>query len=174
MPEDYEVLEGERCPFCGNETLRLMETAKDIPYFGLCHIFSMDCSSCKYHKADVEAEESKDPVKYTLDIESEDDLNIRVVKSSEADIKIPYIGSIEAGEASNGYVTNVEGILNRLKTQVEHLKEAADDKADRKKAKNILKKMQKILWGQESCKLILIDKTGNSAIISPKAKKEKP
>jgi len=111
-------------------------------------------------------------VKYTLDITSEDDMNIRVIKSSSCDVKIPYIGDIIAGETSNGYITNVEGILKRIQQQVEHLKEAADEPADRKKAKNMLKKIQKILWGQEKAKLILEDPMGNSAIISPKAVKK--
>lgn len=177
MPENqdsaYEVLEGETCPFCNNKTLTLMETARDVPYFGLCHIFSMDCSSCKYHKADVESEENQDPTRYTLEIESEEDLRIRIVKSSQADIKVPYIGSIEAGEASNGYITNIEGILNRLKNQIEHLRDSADDNTDRKKAKNLLKKLTRIMWGDEKAKLILEDPTGNSAIISPRAKKER-
>jgi zinc finger protein len=168
----YETLEGELCPFCNEKTLTLMEAVRDVPYFGLCHIFSMDCSSCKYHKADIEAEEAREPVRYTLDIESEEDMRIRVVKSASGDIKVPHVGEIVAGEAANGYITNVEGILNRIKNQIEHLKEAADDDEDRKKAKNAIKKITRIMWGQEKAKLILEDPTGNSAIISPKAKKE--
>jgi len=49
----FEVIDGEQCPFCNEKTLSLTETPRDIPYFGVCHIFSMTCSSCKYHKADV-------------------------------------------------------------------------------------------------------------------------
>src|SRR3989344_4910345 len=125
---DYETIEGEFCPFCNEKTLTLMETARDVPYFGVCHIFSMDCSSCKYHKADVEAEEGNgEPVKYTLDITEEADMKIRVIKSSEATVKIPHIGSIEPGETANGYITNVEGVLNRIKKQIEHLRDATDE-----------------------------------------------
>ena len=170
---EHEMIEGEQCPFCNEKTLTLMETAREVPFFGICHIFSMDCSSCKYHKADVEAEEQQDPVKYTLEVDGEDDLKIRIVKSSSADIKVPYVGEIIAGETSNGYITNVEGVLKRLQQQVEHLRDAADDPADRKKAKNLAKKLTKILWGQEKCKIILEDREGNSAIISKKAKKTK-
>jgi zinc finger protein len=83
------------------------------------------------------------------------------------------MGKIESGSASNGYVTNVEGLLNRFKKQIEFLKESSDDKADQKKAKNYLKKLQKVVWGQEPLTLVLEDKTGNSAIISEKALKKK-
>lgn len=169
----YEVLEGELCMFCNTNNLTLMETVRDVPFFGLCHIYSMDCSNCHYHKADIEAEEEREPSKFTLEISTEEDMKIRVIKSSYATVKIPYIGEIESGEGSNGYITNVEGVLNRIKRQVEHLKEAAEEEEERTKAKNVLKKITRIMWGQEKAKLIIEDPTGNSAIISPKAVKEK-
>jgi len=167
----YDQIKGEPCPFCHESTLTLTEAVRDIPFFGVCHLFSMDCDSCKYHKADVEAENAGEPTRYDLSIESEADLTIRVIKSSNATVRIPHVGDIEPGEASNGYVTNVEGILNRIKQQVEHLKEAADDEVEERKCKNLLKKLTRILWGQEKAALILEDPTGSSAIISPKAKK---
>lgn len=171
--EDIEVIEGEPCPFCHEQKLTLRQMERDIPYFGNVFIFSMDCEGCGYHKSDLELDSSEGkPVKFSLDITSEEDLKIRVVKSSTCTVKIPHIGSIEPGEAANGYVTNVEGVLNRIKHQVENFRENTDDEAEKKKAKNILKKLQRILWGQEPAKLILEDPQGNSAIISDKAEKK--
>ncbi len=170
---DIEILENETCPICSAQTLTLTEMERDIPFFGPIAVFSMDCSSCKYHKADVESLKEGEPAKYSVEVSSEDDLRIRIIKSSHATVKIPHVGSIEAGEAANGYITNIEGVLNRLKRQIEHLKETAEDASDKKKAKNLLKKLQKVLWGQEKIKLILEDPTGNSAIISEKAEKTK-
>jgi zinc finger protein len=169
----YETIEGEQCPFCNERTLTLVETSRDIPFFGVCHLFSMDCTNCKYHKADVEREEGGgEPVKYTLDITAEEDMKIRVVKSSEATVKVPHIATIESSETANGYITNVEGILNRIKVQTEHLRDAAeDDEETRTKAKSMLKKLTRIMWGQEKAQLIIEDPHGNSAIISPKAVK---
>jgi zinc finger protein len=167
------MIEGEHCPFCNEKKLALMEMERDVPYFGKVYIFSMDCNGCGYHKADVEAAENHGPVKYSLDIDSEQDMKIRIVKSSTATIKIPHIGSIASGEASNGYVTNVEGILNRLKKQVEIIRDESDDKAEQKKAKNMIKKIIKVIWGQEKVKMTLEDPHGNSAIISDKAVKGK-
>ena len=43
----------------------------------------------------------------------------------------------------------------------------------KKKAKNMLKKLNKAMWGQEKLKLIIEDPHGNSAIIDEKAKKSK-
>lgn len=172
---DYEQVTGETCPICHEKKLTLTEARRDIPYFGMCYFFSMDCSGCGYHKADVESEEERPPAKYEFTCESEEDLKVRVIKSANATVKLGALGSIEPGEVANGYITNVEGILNRFKNQVEHLKKAAeddDDKETAKKCKNHLKKLVRILWGQEPLKITLSDPTGNSAIISPKAVKK--
>ncbi|MFW5865911.1 MAG: ZPR1 zinc finger domain-containing protein [Nanoarchaeota archaeon] len=169
---EMEVLKGERCPICGENALTLMEAERDIPFFGPVAIFSMDCDQCKYHKADVEVLEDHDPVRYVFDVECEQDLSVRVIKSSFAKLKIGQIGSIEPGEIANGYVTNVEGVLNRMKRQIESLRDNAEDKDDVKKAKNMVKKLTKVLWGQDKIKITLDDPSGNSAIISEKAIKK--
>lgn len=172
--EGVEMLEGETCPVCHKKTLTLMDYKKEIPFFGICYFFSMDCKSCNYHKADVETEKEEPPVKYSLQITSEDDMKVRIVKSSNATIKVSHVGSIEPGPSANGYVTNVEGILNRLKHQVEQIRDNQDEEPEaRKKAKSLVKKITRIVWGQEKATMVLEDPTGNSAIVSDRAKKEK-
>jgi zinc finger protein len=171
--EAPSMIHGETCPFCNNKTLTLSEAEIDVPFFGKTYLFAMNCSGCGYHKADIEAEEQKEPCKYTLEISSEEDMKIRVIKSSNATVKIPHIGSIEPGEASNGYITNVEGVLQRMKKMIEVMRDDSDEEGDRKKAKNMLKKLLRVMWGQEKLKLIIEDPTGNSAIISDKAVKSR-
>ena len=75
--------------------------------------------------------------------------------------------------ASNGYVTNVEGILERFKKILENERDTTEDDDVKKKSKNLLKKIWKIKLGEMPVKIILEDKSGNSAIISEKAKVEK-
>lgn len=171
-PEVVEM-EGQPCPMCARNTLKLTELAREIPYFGEVYIFSMTCKECGYHKSDVEPSEDHEPSRFTLEVTGEDDLNIRIVKSSNATIKIPRIASVEPGPASNGFVTNVEGVFNKFIAQIEKARDDAEDKTERKKAKNLLKKLQNCMWGRESLKLIVEDPSGNSAIISEKAVKEK-
>ncbi|MBS1266991.1 MAG: hypothetical protein MAG795_00961 [Candidatus Woesearchaeota archaeon] len=168
-----DVIKGEQCPVCSKKTLELREDCQKIPHFGQVYIFSMTCSNCKFHKADVDCEETKDPCKHTIEIDCEEDLKIRVIKSSEATIKIPRIVTITPGAASNGYITNIEGIINRVKKQIEIARDNAEDKSARKKAKRHLKKIIKVLWGREKLKIIIEDPSGNSAIISDKTKKTK-
>jgi len=167
-----EVLSGQHCVFCGHDTLTLTEQKKEIPYFGEAYVFSMSCSNCKYHKADVESIVQREPTRYTLEVSTEEDLKIRIVKSSAGTVKIPHVTTIEPGEAANGYVTNVEGILRRVKYAIEIARDSAEDDEDVTKAKNLLKKINRVLFGDEKIKIIIEDPTGNSAIISDKAVKE--
>jgi len=164
-----DIVDGQLCPMCSTKNLTLMEAVRDVPYFGKLYIFSMDCSKCNFYKADVETENSGKPIKVVYEITKEEDMKVRVIKSSEATIKIPRVTTIEPGPASNGYITNIEGILNRVKHQIEGVKETSDDKSERTKAKNLLKKLRKIMWGEESIKITIEDPSGNSAIISEKA-----
>ncbi|HIG96183.1 TPA: ZPR1 zinc finger domain-containing protein [Candidatus Woesearchaeota archaeon] len=169
QPQEPETVSGQPCTFCNTNNLTLMQHKVEVPYFGNVLVFSMTCSECKYHKSDVEALEHKEPAKYTLEITTQEDLKIRVVRSSEAEIKIPHMITITPGEGANGYVTNVEGILNRVKHVIEQTRESEEDEEAKDKAKNMLKKLQKVIWGQEKLTMILEDPTGNSAIVSEKA-----
>ncbi|MDP3989752.1 MAG: ZPR1 zinc finger domain-containing protein [archaeon] len=164
-------IENQPCPFCGENKCTLQEDEIEIPYFGRVFVFSMDCSACHTKKSDVEPAEIKTPARYTLEVNGEDDLSIKIVKSGEATIKIPHVITIEAGPASDGYVTNVEGLLERVRKVIQSAAENEDDESAKKKAKNLLKKLSKVLVGREPIKIIIEDQTGNSAIISDKAKK---
>ncbi len=173
--EDFkiETFEGETCPLCNQKTLTLMESERTIPYFGRVILFSMNCSNCHYHKSDVEIPERRDPVKYTLTVETEDDLKARVIKSAEATVKIGKVATIEPGIDSNGYISNVEGVIQRLKNQLEGMLNTEDKPEVIKKIKSHLKKLRRVLWGSDKITITISDPSGNSAIISDKAQMTK-
>ena len=153
--------------------MTLREEKIDIPHFGEVYVLSMECSGCGYRKADVEPAERKEPCKYTLEVDSDEDLNIKVVKSGEATVKIPHVITMEPGPTSSGYVTNVEGLLERVKKIIQSAAESEDEPSAKKKAKNLIKKLNKVLVGREKLKIIIEDTSGNSALISDKAQKGK-
>jgi len=167
------LIENQPCPVCKSNTLTLTEAERDVPYFGLLHIYSMDCSSCNYHKADVEADEKHEPCRYELEVNGEEALKTRVVKSSTATVKIPRIMTISPGIASNGYITNIEGLVNRVRNALETARDNAETPEAKAKAKSMLKKINRVLWGSEKITVIIEDPSGNSAIISEKAKKSR-
>lgn len=158
---------------CNEPKLTLHEDEIEIPYFGRVYLFSMECGACGYKKADVEPAEKREPSKYTFEVASEEDLNVKVVKSGDATVKIPHITTIEPGPTSEGYVTNIEGLLQRVKAVIESTIEVEEDDAAKQKARNLIKKLNKVLVGREPLKIIIEDLTGHSAIISEKAQKGK-
>jgi len=169
-----DKLENQKCPICFADTLSLSEDSMEIPFFGKAFLFSMHCSSCKYHMSDVEAEEQKEPTKYTLETSSDKDMSVRIVKSSTATIKIPTLKmSMEPGTASIGFISNIEGLLDKFKEIIEQERDSAEEEDIKQHAKNLLKKIWKAKLGDLQLKIIIEDPSGNSAIISEKAKIEK-
>ena len=171
-----DKLEKQKCPVCFKDNATLTEEETEIPYFGKVFVFSLKCENkeCNYHMSDVECEEAKEPSRYTIEVNSDKDMCIRVVKCSSGVVKIPQLKvSIEPGLASIGYVTNIEGVLERVKKIVEDERDVTEDDDVKDNAKKLLKKIWKIKLGDMPIKIIIEDPTGNSAIISDKAKIEK-
>lgn len=166
-------IKGQLCNMCGAKKLTLREDEVEVPYFGRVFIFSMSCEACGYRKSDLEPVEKKEACKFTLEVSSEDDLNIKIVKSGDATLKIPRIITIEPGPVSNGYITNVEGVIEKVKKVIQSAADAEDDKDIAKKAKKQIKKLNNVLLGRDTIKIVISDPSGNSAIISDKAQKSK-
>lgn len=175
MVKDYKINEmvKQLCPLCSKKTLILREIETDIPNFGKAFIYSMECSNCKFYNSDLELEKQKYGVRYSLDVDNERDLNIKVAKSSKAKIKIGRIMTITPGPASQGFITNIEGLLKRAKHSLEQSYEVEDDKSKKKKLKNMLKKLNNVMLGRDKITIVIEDPDGNSAIISKKAVKKK-
>ena len=127
----------------------------------------MECQNCDYQMSDLEAEEQRKPLRISYEVRSEKDLAARLIKSSSATVKIPRMVEIKPGPDSQGYITNIEGLLKRVKTILDELSQD-DDKETAKKAKGHLKKLQRVMWGRETMKIMLDDPSGNSAIITEK------
>lgn len=169
-----DKLEHQPCPVCLAKTLTLTEDSMDVPFFGKTFIFSMSCSSCDFKKSDVEAAEPKDPCKVTFEVTNEKELSTRVVKSSEATVRIPQLkASMSPGAASEGFISNIEGILDRFQKIIEEQRDLSEEDDEKKTAKNLLKKIWKIKCGDIPVTIVIEDPTGNSAIISEKAKIER-
>ncbi len=173
MKKKEEGVGGETCPVCRKKALILTERKEEIPYFGKTLLFSMSCANCKFHKADVESVEQKPASRCTIEASGEKDMKIRVIKSSQATVKVARIADITPGPASNGYITNIEGILQRIKHQIESAKESEEDKEARNKAIRLIKKINRIMLGDDKAKITIEDPSGNSAILSEKTETKK-
>jgi len=161
------------CPGCGNTSLvNTMETL-DVPYFPDLFSTVLTCENCGFRHVDFINTKMGRPLRHRLKISSPDDLSIRIVRSTSATIKVPELGTIiEPGPASEGFISNTEGVLNRIRDIIESAKLRAEDQKTQIKADELLKKIDRIISGEESAYLILEDPFGNSAIISKDAEEE--
>ena len=169
-------IKGEQCALCGEKKLTLRDEEIDVPHFGRLFVLTMECAGCGYKKSDVEPAEKKEPCKYVLEVTAEADMSIKIVKSGDATVKIPNIITIEPGPAANGYITNIEGLLEKVKEMIRAAvagEDEDDDGSAMKKAKNMIKKLDNVILGRDTLKIILEDTTGHSAIISEKAVRSK-
>jgi zinc finger protein len=158
------------CPVCATEIQYLYQT-EDIPYFSELLIISARCPSCGYRLADTGLLKNAEPSRWEVFITSPDDLMIRVIRSMNGIIRIPELGvRIDPGPACEGFVSNVEGVLNRVLSVVENLERWAESEEERDRAQGILIQIAQIREGKLPATLIIDDFTGNSAIISDKAR----
>ena len=108
------------CPVCGDEkSLKMIAHSTEIAYFGEHTQITLTCSSCGLRQTDFIPAEGKIPGVWTLKLDSLESLNARVVRGSKCTIEIPELElGVYPGVHSSGYVSNVEGVLNRFKDAI--------------------------------------------------------
>lgn len=122
-------------------------------------LVAMTCPKCGYRTLDLLPAEPGEPTRLELKVNPPGDLNLLVARSAGARITIPEIGAaIQPGPASTGFITTVEGVLNRFK---KHLKS--------ERARQLI---DQLLEGQPFT-LVVEDPTGASAVDSLDVKKTK-
>ena len=156
-----------KCPVCAVEgfATSIMKEI-EIPHFGKVLETTIHCKKCGFKHSDVIALEHNDPAKYSLKI-SEETLSVRVVRSQSATVTIPEIGvKVEPGPKSEGYVTNVEGILTRFEGAVKKAMQLFQDEQSQTNAQNTLEAIEELINGERTATLIIDDPFGQSNIVS--------
>ena len=164
----------ECCPICGAKgTFQVNGRIDNIPYFGETMETLAACSNCKFKHADVTHLGEHEPMRHEFLIASEDDMMVRVVRSSTGTIKVPELGvTVKPCSASEGYVTNIEGVLYRIEKAI-RLAIERTDQIRRRRGESKLKKLEDIRRGGVKVRIIMMDPFGNSAIADRGAKKRK-
>jgi zinc finger protein len=160
------------CPLCNShQSVEVTTKTEKIPYFGEIMESTMLCSECGFKHADTICIDQKEPVKYTLSVGKEN-LNSRVVKSQSTTITIPEIGlKVEPGPQSQGYVSNVEGVLNRFEKAVKTALSWAEEDPVKMNAAQILEDLEEVKNGAKKVTMIMEDPFGHSVIVDEAAVK---
>lgn len=156
-----------KCPVCHVEGVaKSIMKEIEIPHFGKVLETTIKCPKCGFKHSDVISLEQNDPAKYILEINKKN-LSVRVVRSQSATVSIPEIGvKVEPGSKSDGYVTNVEGILTLFEDAVKKALNLFDDENSQKNAKKTLYEIQELIKGNKKATLIIQDPFGQSNIVS--------
>ncbi|MGC8663412.1 MAG: ZPR1 zinc finger domain-containing protein [Thermoplasmata archaeon] len=160
----------ETCPVCGKKALRTTIDQREIPYFGKILLYTSFCSSCGYRHNDAIFLDQKRPVKIEFKASGSDDLKVRVIRSTSAKIKISELGvDIEPMQNGESFISDIEGVLFRvLNIMSQLLKDSSEEQK-----KILIEKMKMIARmrnGIYTLTFIIEDPSGNSAIVSEKAK----
>ena len=104
------------CPVCSKfGDVYMIAHVSEIPYFGEHTQVTVMCHSCGWRQTDFIPAVGKKAGGWSLVIENEDNLKSRVVRSSSCTVKIEELDlQVFPGSSSTGYVSNVEGVLNRF------------------------------------------------------------
>ncbi|RLG39166.1 MAG: hypothetical protein DRN91_00560 [Candidatus Alkanophagales archaeon] len=157
------------CPICGSEmTLRFVPY--EVSYFGEVMIFNAVCG-CGYKTTDVMILSKRRNKRYEVEVASEEDLSARVVRSQYGRIEIPELGVVVEPKKGEAFISNVEGVLQRVESVLKLLERDANEEQKAKIAE-LFRKINEIKAGRRRMRLIIEDPTGNSAIISERANVE--
>ncbi|MDC0340736.1 ZPR1 zinc finger domain-containing protein [Candidatus Poseidoniaceae archaeon] len=173
------------CPVCSIEgEVNMIAHIDEIPYFGEHTQVTVLCNACGWRQTDFIPAEGKKSGAWKLVIDSPEKLLARVIRSSSCTVRVDELDLVvNPGSNSTGYVSNVEGVLNRFVDVIKMVLRDVQNEALQHAAEEIEKgledtmeaidKLEKMLATIESMKeegstpitLELLDPNGHSMII---------
>ena len=104
------------CPICQQKgEVYMIAHIDEIPYFGEHTQVTVMCHSCGWKQTDFIPAEGQKAGCWSLLLDNPNQLKSRVVRSSSCTIRIPELDlQVNPGSNATGYVSNVEGVLNRF------------------------------------------------------------
>ena len=164
------------CPICNSENgLILNVHTSEIPYFGEHTEMTMICNECGWRNTDFIPSEGKKPSLWSLVIDNSEFMTTRVVRSSSCTVRIVELGlEVEPGDNATGYISNVEGVLNRFSDAIAMIQRSAirDGEEGKEKVEScqeLIDRIGKIKNGEEPVELLLLDPNGHSQILHESA-----
>jgi zinc finger protein len=137
-----------------------------VPFFNELAMFHLECPECGFRHSDVFSAEQRKPSRFTMLIDNVSKLNVRVIRSGSCTFRFPEWGiDVEPGPNAESFITNVEGLVYRVRAVVETAGNFAERGAEKQRAAEILEEMQAALKGEFQFTLIMEDPAGVSGIL---------
>ena len=164
------------CPICNSQNgLILNVHTSEIPYFGEHTEMTIICNECGWRHTDFIPSEGKKPSVWSLVIDNSDLMTTRVVRSSSCTVRIVELGlEVEPGDNATGYISNVEGVLNRFSDAISMIQRGAirDGEEGKEKVEScqeLIDRISRVKKGEEPVELLLLDPNGHSQILHESA-----
>ena len=154
------------CPVCGKKGFSIHQVLEDIPYFGEVLETFAHCKFCGYKTYDIlPLGKQRYPKRQKVVISNKNDLSKRLIKSKYCSINIPEINlKINPAYNSEAYISNIEGLLNRIIISLKSIAVIKPEKKD--EIEKEIEKLKKVKNGNLKVAIILSDPTGQSAVLS--------
>jgi len=154
------------CPLCNKGKLRIQSMLYSVPFFNELAIFNLECPDCGFRHSDVFSAEQRKPSRFTMHVDDVSLLNVRIVRSGSCTYRFPEWGiDVEPGPTADSFITNIEGLLYRVRAVVETARNFADLESEKQRAGEILEEMKAALRGEYSFTLVMEDPAGVSGIL---------
>ena len=162
------------CPICfSDKGLTMIAHTSEIPYFGEHTQLTILCPSCGWRHTDFIPAEGKKPGAWSLDIDNANMLTVRIIRSSSCTVKIEDLGlEVEPGGATTGYVSNIEGVLNRFEDAIQLMyrqSKSSNEINIIEKCEKLMEKIRFVKNGDLCVNITLLDPMGHSQILHEKA-----
>ncbi len=129
----------------------------------------MTCTSCGYRYTSVEPVSSFEPVQYRFSVTTPEDLNVRVIRSTHAQVSVPEMGiTIDPGPGCEGFISTIEGVIHRIDAVLDTILLTADQQ-ERERALVLKEQVSLALEGKFPVTIIIRDPSGISSIESDAA-----
>ena len=159
------------CVICGFDGgLSMLAHTEEIAYFGEHTQVTLTCPGCGWRQTDFIPAEAREASSHTYCIDSIDDLQVRVIRGSACTVRLLELDlEVRPGSHSTGYVSNIEGVLNRFQDVVDMVGRQAAIEGDDgaiTELEQMTQAMLEIRRGQREATLQLLDPHGHSMILT--------
>ena len=159
------------CVICGFDGgLSMLAHTEEIAYFGEHTQVTLTCPDCGWRQTDFIPAEAREGSAHTYRIDSIDDLQVRVIRGSACTVRLLELDlEVRPGSHSTGYVSNIEGVLNRFQDVVDMVGRQASIEGDDgaiTELEQLTQAMLEVRGGQREVTLELLDPHGHSMILT--------
>ena len=145
----------------------MLAMSSEIPYFGEHTQITVICESCGWKHTDFIPSDGEKPGYSSLVVDNLEKISARVVRSSSGTIRIPDLDlEVSPGGSSSGFVSNIEGVINRFEDAVGSvIRGNPDDDKVLIASMELLEGLRKMKDGSSRFLIELLDPRGRSQII---------